>query len=273
MSPSGEILNSWGQPGQFGIEAQPIPEDGFWGPRDIAVDSQGRVYVSDTGNKRVRVYDSEGNYLLDIGSGGSAQGQLDEPSGLVIHPDGRVFVADTWNRRISVFNGEGMFLYTFPVRAWYDDLGNRPYIALDVVQGLLYVGDPDAGRVLIYDTYGNCLGSFGQSGEDLPIANQINVVGGMTTDGQGNFYVTDGRAGRVLRFGPFVPPAGVIPVLGGESGINPESSEQIEVTSETSAGEITLEQLEQALLTTVEATPETDADATDEPAPEETAQG
>ena len=266
MSPDGEVLNSWGQPGQFGIEAQAEPNDGFWGPRDIAVDPQGRVYVADTGNKRVRVYEGDGTYVRDIGSGGSGDGQLDEPSGLAIHPDGRVFVADTWNRRVSVFNGDGLFLYAFPVRAWYEDLGNRPYLALDVEQGLLYIGDPDAGRVLVHDTYGNCIGSFGQAGEELPVESQLNVVGGMTTDAAGNFYVSDGRAGRVLRFAPYpapLPPA--------DEPLVPEATGELDSTGEVEAGGLSLQQLQQALEATTEAT--APLDSTIEVTPEPVAQG
>jgi uncharacterized protein (TIGR03663 family) len=269
MSPDGEILNSWGQPGQFGIEAQSEPVDAFWGPRDVAVDAQGRVYVADTGNKRVRVYDANGSYLRDLGSGGSAEGQLDEPSGLAVHPDGRVFVADTWNRRISVFSGDGAFLYAFPVRAWYEDLGNRPYLALDIEQGLLYIGDPDAGRILVHDTYGNCIGSFGQAGEDLPIESQLNVVGGMTTDETGYLYVSDGRSGRVLRFAPYPAPAPAA-----SEPIVIEVTGDVEATDESEAGGLTLDQLQQALDSTVEATPQVDlSDTNAEATPEETALG
>jgi DNA-binding beta-propeller fold protein YncE len=56
----GEYVTSWGQRGEYGAAAQAEPTDGFWGPRAIAVDNQGQVYVADTGNKRIRVYTSVG---------------------------------------------------------------------------------------------------------------------------------------------------------------------------------------------------------------------
>ncbi|MCB9453395.1 MAG: TIGR03663 family protein [Anaerolineaceae bacterium] len=219
VSPDGEYIRSWGQRGEYGIEARTEPFDGFWGPRGIAVDSQGRVFVADTGNKRVRVYTSEGQFLYDIASGGSGVGQLDEPSGLYIGGDSLLYVADTWNQRVSVFTLEGAPVYkyitasgqatnSFAVRGWRDDLGNRPYLAVDSVRDLIYVGDPDAGRVLVYDSAGNCLGSFGQLGsvESLD-ATQFVTVGGLALDSAGNLYVTDSGGGRVLRFAPFERPA------------------------------------------------------------------
>jgi DNA-binding beta-propeller fold protein YncE len=199
------LVNSWGQPGQFGALADVEPVDGFWGPRDVEVDANGNVYVADTGNKRVRVYDAEGNYLRDIGSAGSELGQLDEPSGLAIdNENGLLYVADTWNRRVSVFNLEGVPQFAFDVRGWYEDLGNRPYLALDPQRHVLYVTDPDAGRVLVYDGQGNCIGSFGQPSDTPANNSQFNTVGGIAVDAEGNVYVADSGAARVLKFAPFV---------------------------------------------------------------------
>lgn len=206
ISPEGEIMTTWGQAGEFGWDAPSSPTDGFWGPRDLAIDADGFIYVADTGNKRVRSYQLiDGTALLytDIGKGGSGLGELDEPSSVVVHSDGRVFVADYWNRRISIFDKTGQFLMNYPVKGWYEELGNRPFLALDEARDQLYVTDPDSGRVLIYDTLGNCLGAFGQVASESPSANTFQVVGGITVDSEGYVYVADAGFGRILKFAPF----------------------------------------------------------------------
>lgn len=206
LTTDGELMVEWGQQGEYGFAAEANPVEGLWGPRDVAVSDEGLVYVSDTGNKRVRVYsilDNQAIYVADIGTGGSGLGELNEPSGLVLHPDGRVFVADTWNRRVAVFMNDGTFVDNYPVLGWYQELGNRPYLALDVERDLLYVTDPDAGRVLVYSISGDCLGSFGMLAGEQPTLAQFGVVGGITVDDDGFVYVADSTLGRVLKFESF----------------------------------------------------------------------
>ncbi|GAB4522295.1 MAG: hypothetical protein OHK0046_34720 [Anaerolineae bacterium] len=211
FTPDFSPITSWGSQLTVGFDAPAQPFDGFWGPRDIAVDGEGRVYISDTGNKRIRVYNSDGTFVRDIGFGGTGDGQLNEPAGIAIHPDGRLFVADTWNRRVAVFGLDGTFLANYEVRGWREELGNRPYLAVDPVRDLLYVTDPDAGRVLVYDTAGNCLGSFGQINREGPNASEFATIGGIAVDNSGNVYVVDLGAGRVLRFDPYERPAVIVP--------------------------------------------------------------
>ncbi len=236
FTPEGEYITGWGQRGEYGAAAQADPMDGFWGPRAVVVDANNQVYVADTGNKRVRVYTADGQWLRDIGTAGSGVGQLDEPSGLALSSSGLLYVADTWNRRISVFNldgspatlfaaADGSLVNYFRVRAWFDDLGNRPYLAVDSAQNLLYVTDPDAGRVLVYDINGTCVGSFGQLNRESPGTAEFASIGGLTVDAGSNVFITDAGSGRILEFAAFPRPAVAPPEsnnLGAVIEITPE---------------------------------------------------
>jgi uncharacterized protein (TIGR03663 family) len=206
LDTDGNPITAWGEINEAGFSAQALPTDGFWGPRDVYVDNGGRIYVSDTGNKRIRVYALEGQeavFLFDVGSGGSGLGELDEPNGVLVHPDdGRIIVADTWNRRISIFSNTGQFVESFSVRGWYGDLNTLPYLALDAERDLLYMTDSDAGRVLVYDMVGNCVGALGQS-STVASASGFNLLGGITVDDEGYIYVSDAGTGRILKFEPF----------------------------------------------------------------------
>ena len=174
----------------------------FWGPRDVAVDSQGRVFVTDTGNKRVVIFDSDGNDLTAFGGAGLGIGQFDEPVGIAVDDRGRIYVADTWNMRIQVMLPSGDNLIypthiTWDIDAWTSEsLDNKPFLAVDAAYNT-YVADPIMGRVFIFDQEGNFLRAFGSFGNS---ASEIGIVGGLSFDPEGKLWVSDANYNRLMRF-------------------------------------------------------------------------
>lgn len=213
-----QFVRMWGHFEQVAGN-QPGTPDGFWGPRDITVDAQDHIYVADTGNKRVRVYSKDGQFLYNIGTAGAGAGQLNEPVGLVIDPKTQqLFVADTWNKRIQVFDLNGGFRSSWPVSNWFgpsDDTGNRPYLTLDKTGTRLFATEPDGGRILVWDV-SNINPQGGQQavvvfGSKGPAdAGHFNVLGGLAADAAGNVYAVDSGTSRILRFAPDKLPGVVV---------------------------------------------------------------
>ncbi len=58
----------------------------FSGPHGIEVDTEGNVYVADTGNNRIQKFTSDGVFLIKWGSFGTAPGQFNHPHGIGIGP-------------------------------------------------------------------------------------------------------------------------------------------------------------------------------------------
>jgi DNA-binding beta-propeller fold protein YncE len=172
------------------------------------VDNQGRVYVADTGNKRVVVFDDQGGFQNVIGFGGSEPGQFDEPVGVAVTDDGLVFVADTWNQRVQVFQwqeaqGEFTYLREWPIVGWYgQSLENKPYLAVDAADNV-YVADPEGYRILVFDSNGRFLTTWGDFGAD---SGTFGLVSGVAVDADGNVYVSDGVNQRLMKFPPAVSP-------------------------------------------------------------------
>lgn len=82
---------------------------GVWGGREfsalvgIATDRAGHVFVTDTRQNRVMEFTSEGAYLSQFGTAGSANGQFRGPRFLATDARGNLYVADTSNNRIQKF--------------------------------------------------------------------------------------------------------------------------------------------------------------------------
>jgi DNA-binding beta-propeller fold protein YncE len=82
-------------------------------PTNIAIDRQGRIYVSDTGGFFIQIYDAEGKHLRMIGEQGLSPGNFALPKGIAVDREGRVFVVDAATQVIQLFDAEGRILMYF----------------------------------------------------------------------------------------------------------------------------------------------------------------
>jgi len=148
----GEPLASWGRFAK--VTANDAAGWGaFFGPRGIDIGPDGNVYVTDTGNNRVQVFDAQGKFLRVFGSAGDGSGQLKEPVGIAVGADGEVYVADTWNHRIQVFHTSGLPMREWDVPVWGNlRLDDRPQLA--VTGDSVIATDPVHQRILIYSLAG-----------------------------------------------------------------------------------------------------------------------
>jgi DNA-binding beta-propeller fold protein YncE len=187
----GVFLSTWGAKGTNQGE--------FDYPAGIAVDTQGTVFVADTGNNRIQLFDSSGNFTANWGSEGTGEGEFSGPFDLAVDSRGHLFVVDTYNHRIQKFDRDGTFItvwgsegngegeFSGPCGIWVDSLG------------YVFVADTRNDRIQKFDNSGTFItewASFGEAPGDLFGPSAITV------DASGNVYVADSKNYRVQKFRP-----------------------------------------------------------------------
>ena len=71
---------------------------------------QDKFFVSYPKANRVMIFNNAGEYLYDIGSNGSGDGQFEFPTGLAIDKFNRLIVCDTINWRLQLFTLDGKYV-------------------------------------------------------------------------------------------------------------------------------------------------------------------
>lgn len=200
-------LKKWGElgggPGQFS------------GPEGVATAVDGRVYVADTYNHRVQVFDVNGRFLFSWGSlcsletpkdcddpdgSGPLQvgdGQFKTIEGIAIDPvTDRVYIADSENQRVQVFTLEGKFLFKWGRFGSVDGQFYLPVgLAVDSL-GYVYVADVLNHRVQVFDTAGTYVRQWGHEGTG---PGEFKYPAGVAVHGL-DVYVTDNGNHRVEHF-------------------------------------------------------------------------
>jgi DNA-binding beta-propeller fold protein YncE len=192
---------------------------GFIKPYGIATDSRGRVYVTDSGQAVVFVFDPEQKQVGYLGRG--AQVRLRVPIGIAVDARDRIWVADAVRQQVYAFDPEGNALLAL---GQPDELSNPVAVAVDDSRQRLYIVDSKAHKVKVYSPEtGQPLGEFGGRGTG---PGQFNFPTNIALDRDGRVYVTDtmnfrvqifDAEGRFLeefgrqgtRFGQFLKPKGI----------------------------------------------------------------
>jgi len=189
---------SWGQPDA--LPGAPTSLLELYGPRSIAIDGAGNLWVTDTGNARVIEFDPNGKPLGSFGQHGKGPGQFDEPVGIATAQDGSFYVADEWNNRIQHFDPSFAYLSEFPV-TWVDGSGggrgseNKPYLAV-LPDGTIITTFPEANRLVQYDLQGRVIRSI----DKLPgMTTTLKRPEAIATDLNGDILLSDGLLNEVVK--------------------------------------------------------------------------
>lgn len=126
-------------------------EDGkFSSPTNVAVDSNGTTYVTDTWNFRVQVFDRDGHFLRAFGQHGVTPGSFVRPKGVAVDAEGHVYVADAEFNNFQILTPKGEAMLA--VGSFGSDPGQFALVAGIAVDknNRIYVTDQFRGRVQVF---------------------------------------------------------------------------------------------------------------------------
>ena len=223
LSPQGVVSTLAGD-GSAGYLDGPAAQARFNGPTGVAVDAQGRVYVADTYNDRIRVIGNDGQVRTLAGGerpgyqdGPAALARFDTPTALVLDRHGRVLVADLRNNAIRRIGLDGAV--STVLRGMQEDPPDamrRPLSLAVTHDGVIYVGEMARGRVL-----------------QIGLDRSVRTITGATTEQRlarpsalalapdGALYVADAQGYRVHRIAPVAAGSAATLAAVGPSPQNP----------------------------------------------------
>jgi sugar lactone lactonase YvrE len=171
---------------------------GFAKPFDIVV-RHGRIYVSDTVQRKVHMIDLVAHKYQEIGVKGN--GRLTKPLGLDLDEQGRLYVCDGTAKRVVIFGPDGEYIGA----VGSEEMLERPSgVAVSRDGSKIYVVDTGGvrsqdHRVRVFSPNGDHLGDIGTRGAG---AGEFNLPLNANVDEQGILWVLDTGNFRVQSFSP-----------------------------------------------------------------------
>ena len=179
---------------------------GFLNPTDLAVSSDGRIFVISRCNAavahrvRVSVCTLDEQDLGEFGNGyGQAEGQFVWPVAMAFDSRDRLYVTDEYNHRVTVFDSSGKLLGVWGALGSGSGMLNGPAGIAAGPDETVYVVDQRNNRVQKFTTDGRYVAQWGEEGGGH---GQFYLPWGVTVDSEGNVLVADWRNDRVQKFDP-----------------------------------------------------------------------
>lgn len=202
----GKFIGAWDGSGD---PAQKFATQFGQGPQDLTVDENGLIYVADTWNHRVVVFDPQGTMVREIGQRGVQADTLDSPdpnvdTGRFYGPravavsNGEIYVTDTGNERVQVFASDGTFLRTFGGTGSEPGKLREPSGIAIGPDGNVYVADSANARISVFSKNGDFV-------RVMPVASwqgEQLLVNNLEFGPNGLLYATNPSAGAIGVYDP-----------------------------------------------------------------------
>jgi DNA-binding beta-propeller fold protein YncE len=195
-------------PAQLPASRQAGAEDPEAGPADeslsqpigVGVDSENRLWVTDTGRHRLVVFSADGKEVQRISLPAFEKGRLANPTDVAVSADGkRAYVVDNDNHRILVRDNAGGSITS--LGQWGNALGEFrwPFLICLDSQQYVYVSEAIGARVQRISPADRWAGQISRYGVEL---GTVYRPKGVAADHAGRIFVSDSTLGVVQVFAP-----------------------------------------------------------------------
>ncbi len=163
-------------------------------PQGLAIDTQGRVYLTDASTNRILVFSPAGVPLAIWKTKGSG------PQGIAIGKQGKIYVADTASNRIEVLSSKGKLLALWGKRGQRLGQYDQPDDVATDSSGSVYVADSGNHRLQMLSSDGKVLGWWGSWGTGRGQFTGVTRLFDVVDRHHAVVYVTDSAGGDVHKF-------------------------------------------------------------------------
>ena len=161
----------------------------FLVPAGIAVDQAGDVYVDDSGNNRVQVFDKDGHFLRQWTGADTPDEQFKGPWGIALGEgttNPNVYIVDRYDHCVDIFRADGTFVHSFGSSGSGQGEFSDPTSIAVGPSGDVYVldGIEASTRIEVFNSTGQPLAQWGSSSTQLD-----QQVSGIAVDGHERIWV------------------------------------------------------------------------------------
>ena len=157
----------------------------FMNPSGLGISCEDELYVCDSNNHRIQVFDLELKFQRSFGSQGKAAGEFCYPTSIAFDSTGQIFIADSMNSRIECFSPKAeCHLYSIE----HKNLGTPTGLLMHYDH--IYVADYHNHRITVMTQAGEFVTIFGSEHMKFPE--------GIAMDEDGFLYVTSDHSNIVI---------------------------------------------------------------------------
>jgi DNA-binding beta-propeller fold protein YncE len=190
VEPDYQFVATWGAKGSAGGQ--------FHDPTGIAIAGQD-VFVADSRNGRIQVFDRTGKFKRQFGRAGKAKGELGRPMNLTVR-NGELYVPEYFNDRIQVFGLDGKSRRIFGKPGKGPGEFSAPGGVAVAADGSLVVADFYGHRVQKLAPDGSFVSQWGETGKSGASAGKFGYPTDVAVSADGAVFVADGYNDRVQAF-------------------------------------------------------------------------